>query len=79
MFFAVSVRNHKDIVESDNNNYVKITDNYEKLVHKLIFIAKSMNILGIVFLYFRHNIGYGRPKIFDSTITDHKLKPLRGF
>ena len=33
IFFAYSVQNHEDIVESDNN-IVKITDNYDKLILK---------------------------------------------
>ena len=35
LFFAVSVQNHEDIVESDNN--IKITDNCEKLFKKINF------------------------------------------
>ena len=50
-FFAVSVQNHEDIVESDNNMWKKVY--YEKLFQKnqflIVFIAKSMKILDIVF------------------------------
>ena len=59
IFFAVSVQNHEDIVESDNDMWKQqiIMRNYFKNQFLIGFYSEIYENLGWGFLYFWHNFG----------------------